>query len=201
MKLNIQYLQQALEKNHPNIEQLTKNVSASLIEQIDNLSHIASAFSDFAKMPEAAPQEIALNDVLNSAVALYNNSNNITVQFTNADKKLFVYADKSQLLRVFNNLLQNATESIPDDRDAQIKVILEEKNNKAFVTIADNGSGISDEAAQHIFSPYFTTKGSGTGLGLAMTKKIVEFWNGKIWFETEENMGTQFFIELPLYKE
>lgn len=198
MKLNIQYLQHAMDKNHRNIEQITRNVSASLIEQIDTLSNIASAFSDFAKMPEAMPELIVLNVVLKNAVELYNKSNNIQIDYEATFELLVSYIDKSQLLRVFNNLLKNATEAIPDERTAAIRVRLQKTDHKALITIQDNGTGISDEVAAHIFSPYFTTKGSGTGLGLAMTKKIVEFWNGKIWFETELNTGTTFFIELPL---
>lgn len=198
MKLNIQYLQQAIEKGNPNIEQLTQKVSSSLIEQIDSLSYIASAFSDFAKMPEATPELVVLNDVLKNAVQLFNNGNASNVQYLQVDQELISYVDKSQLIRVFNNLLKNATEAIVEERESHIIVNLRKENDKAIITIQDNGTGISDEVSKRIFSPYFTTKSSGTGLGLAMTKKIVEFWNGKIWFETEANVGTIFFIELPL---
>jgi two-component system nitrogen regulation sensor histidine kinase NtrY len=198
MKLNIQYLQQALDRNHPDIEQLTKNVSASLIEQIDNLSHIASAFSDFAKMPEATPENVLLNDVLAGAVTLYNNGSAVAVRYEKTDELLICYIDKSQLLRILTNLLKNATEAIPEDRAPQITVSLVSEGEYGRITIEDNGIGISDEVAARIFSPYFTTKGSGTGLGLAMTRKIVEFWNGRIWFETKTGEGTTFFIELPI---
>jgi signal transduction histidine kinase len=100
-------------------------------------------------------------------------------------------------LRVITNLIQNAFEAIPENRKGKITLELIEENGKALLKINDNGSGIPADVVEHIFSPYFTTKGSGTGLGLAMTKRIVEFWNGKIWFETSEE-GTTFFIELPL---
>jgi two-component system, NtrC family, nitrogen regulation sensor histidine kinase NtrY len=69
-----------------------------------------------------------------------------------------------------------------------------------IISITDNGTGIPDEMVKKIFQPYFTTKSSGTGLGLAMTKKIIEFWKGTIWFETVPGQGTTFFIQLPLAK-
>ena len=201
MKLNIQYLQQALKTNHPNARQLTENVAASLIEQIDNLSHIASAFSDFAKMPEAQPEEIVLNELLSKAVELYRNNTRIHVQFEEAGPLLKVYTDRSQLLRVFTNLIQNAVEAIPEEREGHISVRLEQEGNNARITVTDNGEGIPEEVIEKIFSPYFTTKGSGTGLGLAMTRRIIEFWKGRIWFETEAGTGTSFFIRLPLLQD
>jgi nitrogen fixation/metabolism regulation signal transduction histidine kinase len=200
MKLNIQYLQQALKSNHPNTKELTVNVSESLIEQIDNLSHIATAFSDFAKMPEADPEEIKLNELLHKAVELYLNNTRTKVEFPGAEINLIVYADRSQLLRVFTNLLQNAIEAIPEDREGRVTVILKKEEETALITVTDNGKGISEDTIESIFNPYFTTKGSGTGLGLAMTKKIIEFWKGKIWFETQEGEGTVFYIQLPLLK-
>ncbi|HRO42224.1 MAG TPA: ATP-binding protein [Flavipsychrobacter sp.] len=196
MKLNIQYLQQALRTNQPNARQLTENVSASLIEQIDNLSHIASAFSDFAKMPEAQPEEINLNDLLFKAVELYQNNTRVAVLFENVAPTLTVYADRSQLLRVFTNLLQNAVEAIPDHRHGTITVRLKTEGN-ALIEVQDNGTGIPQEVIDKMFTPYFTTKGSGTGLGLAMTKRIIEFWKGTIWIETVQDEGTTFFVKLP----
>jgi len=198
MKLNIQYLQQALKNNQPNARQLTESVSESLIEQIDNLSHIASAFSDFAKMPEAMPEEIELNDLLFKAAELYLNNSSVDVNYNEADETLVVYADRSQLLRVFTNLFQNAVEAIPENKEGHIVVTLKKEDNNAIVEVSDNGNGIPDEIIEKIFSPYFTTKGSGTGLGLAMTKKIIEFWKGDISFKTQQGEGTTFFIRLPL---
>jgi signal transduction histidine kinase len=201
MKLNIQYLQQALSGNHPNARELVERVSVSLVEQIDNLSYIASEFSNFAKMPEARPEEIDLNSLLDTALELYLNDKEVQVSLRKSTDLLNVYADRSQLLRVFNNLLQNAKQAIPSDREGIIQVSVEKKENNALISVKDNGEGIPEEMVHKIFQPYFTTKSSGTGLGLAMTRKIIEFWRGKIWFETEEGEGTTFFIELPLHEQ
>jgi two-component system nitrogen regulation sensor histidine kinase NtrY len=199
MKLNIQFLQQAMSNDNPNIKELTARVSGSIIEQIDNLSYIASEFSNFAKMPEARPEVLELGELLHTAVKLYLNEDHLTVTLHNPEK-LRVYSDYSQLLRVFTNLLENAKQAIPAERDGIIQASIQKEKNEALIIIKDNGAGITADAAERIFQPYFTTKSSGTGLGLAMTRKIIEFWKGKIWFETIDGEGTSFFIRLPLHQ-
>lgn len=201
MKLNIQYLQQAMQKDDPNIKELTGKVSNSIIEQIDNLSYIASEFSNFAKMPEARPEELELGELLNKAIALYLNDAHIKVVFTNSAEKIYSFSDRSQLLRVFTNLLENAKQAIPAERIGNIEVSLRTENTDALISITDNGHGIPEYVLKKIFQPYFTTKTSGTGLGLAMTRKIIEFWKGEIWFETTEDVGTTFYIRLPLIRK
>jgi len=198
MKLNIQYLQQAMRRDVPNIKELTDKAADSIIEQIDNLSYIASEFSNFAKMPEARPEKLELGALLNKAVELYQNDQHIKFTIIESSEPLYVYSDRSQLLRVFTNLLENAKQSIPAGNQGNVLVTVKTENNSVTISIADNGTGISDEVVKKLFQPYFTTKSSGTGLGLAMTKKIIEFWKGEIWFETKEGVGTTFYIKMPL---
>ena len=200
MKLNIQYLQQAIKSDNPNIKELTRRVSESIIEQIDNLTYIASEFSNFAKMPEARPEELDLGELVQLATNLYRNEQSITLTVTAPMGLAYVYSDHSQLLRMLTNLLENAKQAINAEQEGKIDVVLTKDENTATITITDNGHGISEEVAQRIFQPYFTTKSSGTGLGLAMTKKIIEFWKGQIWFESEEGKGTSFFIRLPVLR-
>jgi two-component system nitrogen regulation sensor histidine kinase NtrY len=199
MKLNIQYLQQAMKNDSPNIKELTARVSVSIIEQIDNLSYIASEFSNFAKMPEARPEDLELSELMDKAVALFANDPDGKVVVQRSTDPLYVYSDRSQLLRVFNNVLENARHAISERADGRIYISVKREDDHAVIAIADNGAGISEEVAKRIFQPYFTTKSSGTGLGLAMTKKIVEFWKGDIWFESKEGEGTTFYIRLPLH--
>jgi len=111
---------------------------------------------------------------------------------------LLVKADKTQINRLFTNLILNAIQSIPEDRLPQITIDQKIKSEKIIITVSDNGLGISEEVKYNIFAPNFTTKTSGTGLGLAMCKRIVEQSDGEIWFETELGVGTTFFVELPL---
>lgn len=197
MKLNIQYLQQALKNNYPNATELANKVSESIIEQIDNLSYIASEFSSFAKMPEARPEEVELSDLIAKATELYVNEPDAAVNISRAEN-VMVFADRSQLLRVFTNLMENARQAIPAERQGLINVKVVKEDGYAIVSIEDNGIGIPQDAVKKIFQPYFTTKSSGTGLGLAMTKKIIEFWKGEIWFTTTEGQGATFYIRLPL---
>jgi nitrogen fixation/metabolism regulation signal transduction histidine kinase len=199
MKLNIQYLLQAVKSDAPNIKQLAQRVSESIIEQIDNLTYIASEFSNFAKMPEAQPEELNIAELLENATGLYRNEQDLTVELLKPEGPVMVWSDHSQLLRLFTNLLENAKQAIPEGQKGLIQVRLVRGGDTVTVSVTDNGVGISPDVAQRIFQPYFTTKSSGTGLGLAMTKKIIEFWKGAIWFEPAEGQGTTFYISMPLY--
>ena len=197
MKLSIQYLQHAYQSNPEDIEPLLKRVSATLIEQIDNLAQIASEFSNFAKMPRAENQTTLLNGLINSVFDLFSNEDaDLTIDLPN--ENFYVYADRNHLVRVFNNLIKNAIQAIPDGRRGKIDVFLYQLNGYAVVKVKDNGTGIPDDKKDKVFVPNFTTKNSGTGLGLAISKNIIESINGKIYFETIVNRGTSFYVELPL---
>lgn len=201
MKLNIQYLQQAINSNHPDIINLTKRVSSSIIEQIDNLNYIASEFSNFAKMPENKTERIDLKAMLENIVLLFAGNKKVTINHTLPDFPIIVFADKSQMLRIFTNIVQNAVESVPtDDREGHVNIelILNSEEQTVTIKVTDNGTGIPEEVKDKIFDPYFTTKSSGTGLGLAMSKKIIELWGGNIRFESKTNEGTTFFLTVPL---
>lgn len=201
MKLNIQYLQQAINSNHPDIINLTKRVSSSIIEQIDNLNYIASEFSNFAKMPENKTERIDLKAMLENIVLLFTGNKSISINHTLPDVPVIVFADKSQMLRIFTNIVQNAVESLSTEDDkgfVNIELILNVEEHNVTIKVTDNGSGIPEEVQDKIFDPYFTTKSSGTGLGLAMSKKIIELWGGDIRFESKRNEGTTFFLTVPL---
>jgi two-component system nitrogen regulation sensor histidine kinase NtrY len=200
MKLNIQYLQQAINSNHPDIINLTRRVSSSIIEQIDNLNYIASEFSNFAKMPENKTERIELKGMLERIVLLFSGNKNLVVSHSFPDVPVEVYADKSQMLRIFTNIVQNAVESIPTDlREGHVDIqVVYEMGNEVLIRVKDNGTGIPDEVKDKIFDPYFTTKSSGTGLGLAMTKKIIELWGGSIRFESVPDEGTTFILTIPM---
>ena len=198
MKLSIQYLQHAFKSNPDNIEPLLKRVSTTLIEQIDSLAQIASEFSNFAKMPRANNQQIVLNDLVESVYDLFKESKNTDIELSLPDRDFYVFADRNHLVRVFNNMIKNAVEAIPDTRRGKILVALLEVEGKAMVKVQDNGVGIPEDKREKVFVPNFTTKNSGTGLGLAISKNIIESVSGKIYFETEKDVGTTFFVELPI---
>jgi len=198
MKLSIQYLQHAFRSNPENIEPLLKRVSVTLIEQIDALAQIADEFSNFAKMPRANNQQIKLNDLVESVHDLFKESKNTDILLHLTDEQFYVFADKNHLMRVLNNMIKNAVEAIPDSRKGKIDVSLDREEEMAVIKVKDNGVGIPDEMKKRVFVPNFTTKNSGTGLGLAISKNIIESVSGKIYFETEKDVGTTFFVKLPI---
>ena len=198
MKLSIQYLKHAFQSNPDNIEPLMQRVSNTLIEQIDNLAHIANEFSNFAKMPRANNEEFIVNVLVESVHDLFKEVKDADVSLTLPEKAFTVFADRKQLMRVLNNLIKNAVEAIPEDRDGAIKVSLFEQEIMAIIKVSDNGVGIPEEMKKKVFVPNFTTKNSGTGLGLAISKNIIESVNGKIYYETMPNIGTDFYVELPI---
>jgi two-component system nitrogen regulation sensor histidine kinase NtrY len=199
MKLNIQYLQQAINSNHPDIINLTKRVSSSIIEQIDNLNYIASEFSNFAKMPENKTERIDLKSMLERIILLFAGNHNLNITHSFPEEAVVVFADKSQMLRIFTNIVQNAVESLAnEERMGHVDIQLLLQTDSVSIQVADNGSGIPDDVKAKIFDPYFTTKSSGTGLGLAMSKKIIELWGGTIRFESTLGEGTTFFLTVPL---
>lgn len=199
MKLNIQYLQQAITQNRPDALTLARRLSASLIEQIDHLAHIAGSFSAFAAMPEPQPERLHLNSFLKRAATLHQEASRITVTLQLPPQDTFVWADRNHLLSILTNLIQNAAQAMPEEKaGGRIVLGLTEEAGKALITVADNGRGIPDEVQEKIFTPYFTTKSSGTGLGLAMTRRLVEGAGGRIWFESKAGEGTTFFIALPV---
>lgn len=201
MKLSVQHVQRAWKDKHKNMDEIVQRFSQTLIDQIDALSGIATEFSNFAKMPGALFAPVNISQLLKNSVNLYSENEQVSTKlydFTKGD--LEVFADKDQLLRVFSNLLKNAIQAVPDDKDGRITVKITNDDTNCIVSVQDNGSGIPEDKIQKIFTPNFTTKSGGTGLGLAMVKNIVENSNGKIWFDTEVGKGTTFYIMLPEYK-
>jgi two-component system, NtrC family, nitrogen regulation sensor histidine kinase NtrY len=200
MKLSIQHLQRAYRNNATNKEELTEKMSATLIEQIDNLSHIANEFSNFAKMPSPQMELVSLDEVMRASVNLYKENESVDIAFDGCPGRPCVNADRGQLLRVFNNLLLNAIQAIPEERRGAIEVRCDSGERFVRVSVSDNGKGITTEEAERLFVPNFTTKSSGTGLGLAISKNIVEGFGGKVWFESVPGEGTTFYVELPRVK-
>jgi two-component system, NtrC family, nitrogen regulation sensor histidine kinase NtrY len=194
MKLNLQYLQKVVDDGGTDFAGKFKNVSASIIEQIDTLAHIANEFSHFAKMPKQNLEKVNLTEIILSAIQLFKNDK-VKISFhSTSESALLVTADKNQCLRIFNNLIKNAVQAIPGEKVGRIEINVNDQPDLVLVSIKDNGTGIPEEMKEKIFVPNFTTKSTGTGLGLAMVKNIVSSFGGKIWFESKTGEGTIFYL-------
>ncbi|TFG91257.1 MAG: HAMP domain-containing histidine kinase [Candidatus Atribacteria bacterium] len=201
MKLNVQQLFKSWTDGVPGFEKKLERFTKNQIEYIDNLSSIASAFSTFAKIPEANPVDLDLLEQIRITLELFKNSENITFRVGSPfAEKIVINADKEQINSIFSNLIKNGIQSITPGHEGIIKVHLEKKNGIVLISVSDNGSGIPESLKPRIFTPNFTTKSSGTGLGLSIVKRYVENAGGRIWFESESDNGTVFFIEFPLMK-
>lgn len=196
MRLSIQLLERAYKDKAPDIDQKVERLSRTVVEQIDTLASIASAFADFAKMPKPVLETMDLRVVVHNTLELfYENDEHVEfVCHDSVQEEMLISGDREQLPRVFNNLFRNAIQAIPEGRKGKVEVILSKQGRHYIVAVKDNGTGIGDDVIDKIFVPNFTTKSTGMGLGLAMVKNIIEGCGGMIWFETKKNEGTTFFV-------
>jgi len=201
MKLSIQLMMHAYKRNPDNIGGMIERVSDTLIEQIDGLTNIATEFSNFAKMPSAENTEFEINNLVTNVHDLFRNqSETVDVTLEMPSERFTVFADKSHLMRVLNNLVKNAIQAIPDERKGLVHTSVKQVENDVLICVSDNGTGISEEMKSKVFQPYFTTKNSGTGLGLAICKQLVEMQGGSIRVESKLGVGTTFIFTLDSCK-
>ena len=194
MRLSIQTFERGFSKGEEFSKKRIKEFSDSLIQQIDTMSSIATAFSDFAEMPEPKKEKLNVVEVVELAIDIFNRDH---VKFKSTSKKIEANFDRTQLIRVITNLLKNAFQAIPEGRTPEISVSISDENANVNISISDNGYGISQSDMQKIFEPSFTTKSSGMGLGLSMIKSIITAYNGDITFTSKSNVGTTFNITFP----
>lgn len=195
MKLSLQQLIRM--KGTDRFDEMFDKASHMLVEQIDNLSHIATSFSTFAKMPEVCVTNVDVAARLSDAVLLQRSEpGNIPIRYIGPDQGISVMADGEQIQQVFINILKNAVQALTDCPNGNIIVILKDvSEDEVEISISDNGPGISEEIREKVFMPNFTTKSTGTGLGLAISKNIIEASGGRISFVTSDK-GTTFYIHL-----
>jgi signal transduction histidine kinase len=200
MKLYLQQLQR-IEHLDP---EMKNRVVSSMIQQIDNLSEIATSFSAFAQMPTPVYEPFTFDKIVSETVLLYSKGNEVDIRFKAGCDNDQVYFDPKLFSRILTNLILNGIESVPGEREPRIRVqtsnILLGKTKYCVLSVSDNGDGIPLDIQQSVFVPNFSTKSGGSGIGLAITKRGIEQANGKIWFETEEDVGTTFFIQLQMHE-
>jgi nitrogen fixation/metabolism regulation signal transduction histidine kinase len=217
MKLSVQHMRRAFQRLRvPATERATGDddmqqfagifdrITNTLIEQIDTLARIANEFSSFARLPERVMEALNVNDVIREAAALMQEEAGATIALDLYDAPLVVQADREELRRIYINLIKNAIQAVPSDREGRIRIATApdadtiDAARRVQSWVSDNGVGIPPEQRSHIFQPNFSTKTSGTGLGLAIAQKTVRELNGEIGFQTKSGEGTTFWIHLPL---
>ncbi|QXP60752.1 sensor histidine kinase [Olleya sp. HaHaR_3_96] len=194
MRLTVQSFQRKFNPEDPEIIQKLDEYSKTLIQQIDTLSAIAGAFSNFAKMPAQQNEVLNVVKVVDLALDIFNEN---YIQFLPEKDEIIAKFDRTQLIRVITNLVKNGIQAIPDHKTPEILVSVFDDNGNVVLTISDNGNGISEENRAKVFEPKFTTKSSGMGLGLAMVRNIVETYQGTITFVTQKDVGTTFTVTFP----
>ena len=200
IKMNAQMLQYRYRQSPAAIEPVIDQVCSGIVDQVNAISNIVDAFRTFGKMPEGKKEDFEINKLVESVFHF------TTQEKEDIDRQLelptdlhfLVHADRENLMRVLNNLHKNAIQALSEDRRGRIHTRLYEEKGYAVIAVTDNGMGIPPEKQERVFEAYFTTKGTGTGLGLAMSKNIVEDARGRLYFETEPDVGTTFFVELPI---
>ena len=196
MRLTVQSFQRKFDANDPNLKQKLDDYSKTLIQQIDTMSSVASAFSNFASMPAQQNETLNVVEVVEFSLDIFNEE---YIHFESDEDEIITIMDRTQLVRIITNLIKNAIQAIPDEQDHKLIVVAVNKHeNEVKITVKDNGIGIELENTEHIFEPKFTTKNSGMGLGLGIIKNIIENYKGTITFETQFGKGTTFTVSLPI---
>jgi len=196
MRLTVQSFQRRFDPNDPDIKKKLDEFSKTLIQQIDTMSSVASAFSSFASMPAQQNETVNIVKIVQLALEIFNEG---FISFIAEEPDITTRMDRTQLIRIITNLVKNAIQAIPEDEHNPIvQVRVYREGNFVKITVKDNGKGISVENKNRIFEPKFTTKSSGMGLGLGIIKNIVENYHGTISFESELGKGTKFMVSLPI---
>lgn len=194
MKLTIQNFKRKFDPNDPDITERVHRMSDSVVEQIDLIATVASAFSQFAQLPEKHNEIFNLNKEIASIVRIFNDDN-IFVHSNREDIQIMM--DKIYLNRIITNLITNARQATASGRESIINVDIEQVQKRVTISVEDNGVGIAEDMYDRIFEPNFTSKSSGMGLGLTMVRKMVEEYKGDISVKSELGKGTKFTITLP----
>ena len=196
MRLTVQSFQRKFDANDPDLKQKLKDYSETLIQQIDTMSSVASAFSNFASMPAQQNETLNVVEVVELALDIFNED---YIVFESLEKEIISKMDRTQLIRIITNLVKNAIQAIPLEKiEKKIVVTVKRVVNDVQISVNDNGIGIEKFNIDRIFEPKFTTKNSGMGLGLGIIKNIIENYKGTITFETQYGKGTTFTVSLPI---
>ena len=195
MKLSVQSFERDFTNDKQNKEKV-EDFTQTIIQQIDTMSSIASAFSNFAEMPTQQGEKLNIVKVVRLSLEIFKEQN---IVFESDIDKLIINIDRPQIIRIMTNLIKNAIQACENNKSPLIKVSIKKLSKTVCITVKDNGKGIPLNIRNNIFEPNFTTKSGGMGLGLGMVKNLVDSYDGKIEFESKINKGTSFKITFPIF--
>src|SRR5690606_20373486 len=194
LRLTAQNFQRKFDPEDPDIQKKVEDFTKTLVQQIDTMGNIATAFSSFADMPAQQNETLNVVSIVRLALEIFTEE---YIHFMAESEEIVAKLDRTQLIRIITNLVKNALQAVPDVESPRILVTVAGEGKKVKITVADNGVGIPEELGTRIFEPKFTTKSSGTGLGLGMVKNIVENYGGTITFTSKLGKGTVFTVKFP----
>jgi len=202
MKLAMQHMYSSFMLGSNDFKSIIQTTNRLIIDQIETLNKIATEFSDFAKMPSRNYEALNIDEILEDVVKLMNTDGRITIKLAEGKDKHVILGDKDEVKRAFINIIRNSIQAI-DEKDIDnskglVNIESIRSNGYYSVKFKDNGVGMDKLTLQKLFEPYFSTKSSGMGLGLVITKKILDDMKAKIYVTSEENKGTVVEIKFDI---
>jgi nitrogen fixation/metabolism regulation signal transduction histidine kinase len=189
-------------RNEPErIGDIIEDSMFAIIQETESLSTLLSEFRTLSRPLEPSLSHTALRELAEETIIPYRNSYpQVSFNLDYMEKDIRVKVDKHRLSQVLTNLIINGIDAMDGAGSMEIRTDLVKKRESRYcrLSISDTGKGITKEDSFQIFTPYYTTKESGTGLGLPIVERIVNDHGGTIWFNSAEGMGTTFFIDLPV---
>ena len=199
IQLSAERLQRKLHDKLSTAEaEMLERSTQTIVNQVTALKGMVDAFSQYARSPEATPQNLDLNQLVREILTLYDSMGS-RIRTDLAPRLKPVFGDPGQLRQLIHNLLQNAQDAVATEAEPLITIRTAAKDAVACLSIEDNGPGFPENLMSRVFEPYVTTKPRGTGLGLAIVKKIVEEHAGKVEIENLKPHGAAVRVTLPLF--
>jgi nitrogen fixation/metabolism regulation signal transduction histidine kinase len=188
-------------RNEPeNISEILESSMMAIIQETEGLSTLLNEFRTLSKPMEESRSWTKLQEPVDEVINAYSGSfPDVKFDINHVEKNISVKIDKHRLSQILTNLVINAIDAMNGSGTIEVRTDIVKKRDICYcrISIKDSGKGISKEDSRLIFTPYYTTKKSGTGLGLPIIERIVNDHDGAIWFDSAEGMGTTFYIDLP----
>ena len=199
IQMAMQTVRRAKVRHPDKFDEVFEEATATVLEEVERLKTIVTEFSQFARMPNPNPHECDLNELIHSSVVLYGASEDVTVVEDLGTLPPTQLLDADRITQVIQNLLKNAIQATEaGDRPGRVVISTRElEDGDVEMTVEDNGCGVREEDIPRIFTPYYTAKSGGTGLGLAVVHRIISGHGGRVGVRSKEGEGTCFVIRLP----